>query len=41
MDTLRKVTCQSIEWNTYFNVNFNDLKEDFDDGDSNTIYKVA
>ena len=41
MATLRKVTYQPIEWNTYFYVNFNALKEAFDDGDRNTIYRVA
>ena len=41
MATLRKVTYQPIEWNTYLYVNFNDLKEAFDDGDRNTIYRVA
>ena len=41
MATLRKVTYQPIEWNTYFYVNFNALKEAFDDEDRNTIYRVA
>ena len=41
MATLRKVTCKPIEWNTWLYVNFNDLKEAFDDGDRNTIYRVA
>ena len=40
MATLRKVTYQLIEWNTYLYVNFNDLMN-FDDGDRNTMYRVA